>query len=341
MPDYVSSIQMKLAEGESQTVTSRVHATISTYSNTTQSFRDDSSWWEQYIEFDLGISIETIDLYNNYGIGLLVNNCDVESPGDKSWCFLGIAPSGKDDPPINDTFQYTALEFNPRRHLCEGKWTVTKDTVELAGGYCSPGSLPDSDQKFFTNISFGFNEYYMPTLSEFLGAFATERNSSEWLYPTFTTAVAAMYWSRITALISHYSWGPDKSFDPTEDPYRIKRSEVYHHVNDHIVSTRITMNLSWILYLVVAFQPVLAVILFVTALTFYQTPMDGGFSMVAVLSGVRKESLKLLEGASLSGRLSRPVRMKIAVRELVSVPGKSEPPETEDVLGGIGYNQTR
>ena len=136
MPDYVSSIQMKLAEGESQTVTSRVHATISTYSNTTESFRDDSTWWEQYIEFDPGISIEIIDLYNNYGIGLLVNNCNVESPGDKSWCFLGIAPSGKDDPLINDTFQYPALEFNTRQDLCEGKWTVTKDTVELAEGHC-------------------------------------------------------------------------------------------------------------------------------------------------------------------------------------------------------------
>ena len=144
-----------------------------------------------------------------------------------------------------------------------------------------------------------------------------------------------MYWSRITALNSYYSWGLDKNLGP-----HIQRSEVYYHVNYHIVSTGITMDPSWILYLVLAFQPVLAVILFVTALTFYQTPMDGGFSMVAVLSGVRKESLKLLEGTSLSGRLSRPVRTKIAVRELVSVPWKSEPPEIEYVLGGIGYNQT-
>ena len=184
---------MRLAEGEFQTVTAQVHATISTYNNTAESFRDDSSWWEQYIEFDPGNSIETIDLYNNYDIGLLVNKFNAERLGDKSWCFLGIAPNGKDDPTINDTFQYTALEFNTRRDLCEGKWTVTKDTVELAGGYCSLGSLPDSDQKIITNDSLGFIEFCMPTLSEFLGAFATERNTSEWLYPTFTTAVAAMY----------------------------------------------------------------------------------------------------------------------------------------------------
>ena len=340
MPDYVSSIQMKLAEGESQTVTAQVHAPISTYNDTAESFRDDSSWWEQYIKFDPDISIETIALFNNYDIGLLVNNFDVGSPGDKSWCFLGIAPTGKDHPPINDTFQYTALEVNTRRDLCEGKWTATKDTVKLAGGYCSPGSLPDSDQKIITNDSLGFIEFCMPTLSEFLGAFATKRDTSEWLYPTFTTAVAAMYWSRMTAIHSYYDWGPDKSLDPTNDPYHLQRSEVYYHVNDNIVSTRIIMDPSWIPYLVLAFQPVLAVILFVTALTFYQTPMDGGFSMVAVLSGVRKESLKLLEGASLSGRLSRLVRMKIAVRELVSVPGKSEPPEIEYVLGGVGDNQT-
>lgn len=100
------------------------------------------------------------------------------------------------------------------------------------------------------------------------------------------------------------------------------------------------MDPSSILYLVLSFQPALAVTLFLAALTFYQTPMDGGFSMIAVLSGVRKESLKLLEGASLSGRLSRPVRMEIVVRGPLAVAGMSEPPEIEYVLGGVGDNQT-
>lgn len=337
MPDYVSSIQTNLADGESQTITAQVHATISTYNDTAESFRDNSSWWNQYIEFDPGISIVSIDLYNNYSIGLLVNNFDTQSPGDKSWCFIGIAPGGTD---AQNTFHETALEFSTRRDLCKGDWTVTKDTIELASGICTPGSLPDSDQKIITNNSLAFIEYYMPTLSEFLGTFATERNTSEWLFPTFTTAVAAMYWSRMTALNSYYSWGPNKSLEVTDDPYHAQRSEVYYHVKDNIISTRVTMDPSWILYLVLAFQPALAIILFLVALTFHQTPMDGGFGMIAVLAGVKKESLRLLEGASLSGRLSKPLRMQIAVHHLVTVTGKSEVPEIEYILGGKGENET-
>lgn len=79
MPDYVSSIQTRSKEGESQTITTQVRATISTYNNTTEIFRDHSSWWDQYIEFDSGIIITTIDLYTNGSIGLPVNNFNVES----------------------------------------------------------------------------------------------------------------------------------------------------------------------------------------------------------------------------------------------------------------------
>ncbi len=100
------------------------------------------------------------------------------------------------------------------------------------------------------------------------------------------------------------------------------------------------MDSSWILYLMLAFQPALAIILFLAPLIFYQTPLDGGFSMAAVLAGVRGESLKLLAGPSLSGRLSRPVRMKVAVCELVSMVGKSEYPEIEYVLDGTGGSET-
>ena len=104
MPDYISSIQATLTEGESQFVSASVHATISTYNNTAESFRNDSSWWKQYIDFDPGSGIAEVDLYTNKSIGLLVNNFNRDAPGDKSWCFLGIVPSGPDDPEIYDTF---------------------------------------------------------------------------------------------------------------------------------------------------------------------------------------------------------------------------------------------
>lgn len=337
MPDYVSSIQATLAEGESQSISAWVHATISIYNDTAESFRNDSSWWKQYINFDPGVGIAEVDLYINMSIGLLVANFDARSPDDKSWCFVGIVRSGQHGPTIYDTFQYSALEFNTRRDICQGTWTVTRNRVELASGHCNPFSLSDSNQKIITNNSLGFVEYYMPTLSEFLGPFAKKRNTSEWLLPTFTTTVAAMYWSRMSILNGYYSWGWEDNLLKPDDPYHAQKSQVYYHVPDTIVSTRITMDPSWVLYLVLAIQPVFATLFFLTALTFYQTPLDGGFGIVAVLAGVTEESLKLLRGASLSGRLSEPVKMQITVTKPIA---EEALPEVKYIFAGSANNET-
>ena len=120
VPDYISSIQATLAGGESQSISARVRAIISTYNSTAEKFRNDPSWWEQYFEFEPGIHIAEVDLYIGWSIGLLVDNVANETSGDSSWCFIGIVPSGPDNPTIRDTFQYSTLEYNTRRDLCNG-----------------------------------------------------------------------------------------------------------------------------------------------------------------------------------------------------------------------------
>lgn len=327
MPDYISSIQATLVEGESQSVSASVRATISTYNSTAEDFRNDPSWWNQYFEFEPGLSIAEVDLYIGKSIGLLIPDT---TSGDSSWCFIGIVPSGPDDPTINVTFQYTALEFNTRRDLCQGTWIVTRSSVELTSGHCNQSSLSDVDQVIVTGSSLSFTEYYMPTLADFLATFANERSTSSWLLPRFTTAVAGMYWSRITILRGYNT--ADHLGTPS-DP------TIYYYVADSIVSTRITMDPSWVLYLVLAIQPLLTVLFFITALTFSHTPLDSGFGITAILAGVREESLKRLQGASMSGRLSEPVRMQIAVSQPVGPDERGKmTPEIEYVIGGTGSN---
>ena len=330
MPDYISSIQATLAEGESQSVSAWVRATISTYNSTAENFRNDPSWWKHYTEFEPGIRIAGVNLYINRSIGLLTDDWARRTSGDSSWCFIGVVPSGPNDPAMDRTFQYTALKFNTRRDLCKGTWIVTRSRVELTSGHCNHFSLPDSDQQIVTGSPLDLTEYYMPTLADFLGAFAKKRSTSSWLLPTFTTTVAGMYWSRITTLQGYHSVDhPGTPSDPT----------LYYPVTDSIVSTRITMDPSWVLYLVLAIQPLLTILFFITALTFSHTPLDGGFGITAILAGVREESLKMLQGASMSGRLSEPVRMQIAVSEPVGPDGRGKmTPEIEYVIGGTGSN---
>lgn len=333
MPDYISSIQATLAEGESQSVTALVRATISTYNSTAENFRNDPSWWKQYTEFDPKMRIAWVNLYIDRSIGLLVDDWANKTSGNSSWCFIGVVPTGTDDPKIDDTFQYTALEFNTRRDSCQGTWIVTRNRVELTSGHCDHFSLPDSDQEIVTGYPLDFTEAYMPTLADFLGIFAKDRSTSSWLLPRFTTTIAGMYWSRITSLQGY------DSADQTDQSLTSSDPTLYYHLNDSIISNRITMDPSWILYLVLAIQPLLTILFFITALTFSHTPLDGGFGITAVLAGVGGESLKMLQGASMSGRLSEPVRMQIAVSEPVGPDARGKmTPEIEYVIGGTGSN---
>ena len=115
---------------------------------------------------------------------------------------------------------------------------------------------------------------------------------------------------------------------------------MYYYVHDYTTSTKPTMNSSSILYFVFAVQPFLALVALIAAWAYYRTPLDSGFGMVAILAGVRHESLRLLWGASMSGDLSKPVRMKIAVDDPVTTIGKAAPPQVEYILGREGKNES-
>ena len=73
------------------------------------------------------------------------------------------------------------------------------------------------------------------------------------------------------------------------------------------------MHRSWALYVVLGVQPVLiSVILIASFVLSYFSAVDGyNFSIIAILAGVRTETLKLFEGASFSGTLKKPVGIRI------------------------------
>ena len=76
------------------------------------------------------------------------------------------------------------------------------------------------------------------------------------------------------------------------------------------------MNPSLLLYLVLAVFPVLTALLFTCGLLLRNIPLDSGFGMIALLAGVRTETLQLLKGASRSGLLKKPIRVSINVHDV-------------------------
>ena len=337
MPDYVSSIQQNLAEQETWLISARVHATITTYNNTPESHREDDDFWAPYFDTKNEVfhgtgGIQTADLFDGSALDLLVNNYNWLNA---TWSFLALAPhvSGNDE--VNNAFQAKALQFDTRRDMCDGTWLVKKVSIQLVSGACNYPPLPAFNQEIITNNTFAFTTYYLPILSEYLGPFAIRRNQSQWLLPTFTMSVAGMYWSRMLAINGFYAWGGDTSIDKRFDP-----AEVYYPVSDHIVSTKTTMNTSWLLYLILAIQPSVILAAYVASWMFYRTPIDGDFGLIPILAGVRQETLRLLSGASMSGRVAKPIRMQIVVNDPVVAAGKPAPPKLEYILGGQDQNGT-
>ena len=159
----------------------------------------------------------------------------------------------------------------------------------------------------------------MPSLVEYLAPFSPPSwNASAQVYrledtslmPTFTTSVAAMYWSRMTVL-----FGPD-SYDNQDyhTPLPAWNDEVNYTVSDTLLSNRQTMNPSWALYALLVIQPLLTTLIFVATfvLGHFSAVHGTNFGIISILAGVRTETLKIFEGASFSGTLQKPVTVQIS-----------------------------
>lgn len=332
MPDYTNHLQRGLSVDDAYMITANVYATITTYNHSIERHRNDTDYWWYYLNqmglnrsdpIDVGNIISSADTYTGHRLGLMVNNFAARNA---SWCFLSFFPANSTD--ILADFAANALSFDTRRDLCRGTWRITYNSLELVSGSCDGPPLPDTSQDLFYHNSFSFGPYYIPMLMEYLGPFSDLRNASHWLLPTFTTAVAGMYWSRATAMNGYH---PDQKKLPEyySDPGTFNTTreldQVYYAVDDQLVSIRRTMNTSWLLYFTFALQPILTTILLIASACMRCTPIDRGFGIVALLAGVRKETLKLLEGASYSGELKEPLTVDIVVAKSVSASGCTHP----------------
>lgn len=70
-----------------------------------------------------------------------------------------------------------------------------------------------------------------------------------------------------------------------------------------IFHTRPTLHKSRFLYFVLALQPLLTVDTLGCIFAMHSVPLDNGFGLVPILSGINTHTLDILSGASLAGEL--------------------------------------
>ena len=333
LPGEVRPLQRSLQNDttSSFTLTANVLATVTTYDLSIEKNRDNDAFWDFYLNQrgsnstpdSFSSAIKTFDLCSGKHLGMFTG----DEKTDASWTILSFLKSSDlaQSPDIYiPAFRANALLFNTRREICNATWEITYNAIHLVEGDCSVSS-PVPKQDFLVTPSlvfdytFNLSTYYRPSLVEYLAPLSPAiwdttvqgvyHSENPWLMPTFTTTVAAMYWLRITVLFGPDSYS-NQRYNTTPPAWN---DEVNYTTPDTLLSNRRTMSPSWALYAVLIFQPILISLIFVTSFVLSQfSAVDGGsFGIIAILAGVRTETLKLLDGASFSGTLTKPVSVQI------------------------------
>ena len=338
-PEYVRTTQESLITDESYNLIADVYATVTTYNASVESHRHDDEFWNFYLsqmhdppnqylsqpnpsgndskDSYLESKLSGQDLYNGQSASVLMNSF---FPLNTSWMFFTFIPTNLELSDVSvhaEIFRQKASLYHTRRESCTGTWRITYNSIELLSGKCDNPPLPDEHQGVFTNDTLALPQWYMTSLSEYLGPFTEEsRKNSLWFMPASCTVFASMYWSRVTAFNVKTLWGDSTTTYGAPSTGRSLPADLGYHVSDIVVSSRRTMNSSLLLYVVLAVFPVLTALLFTCGLLLRNLPIDSGFGMIALLAGVRKETLQILKGASTSGKLKNPIRVSIIVHDV-------------------------
>lgn len=329
-PDFITSVQDVLAVGESWVVNAPVIGTVATL-NTSKAF-DPSAFEAAFLsacnsEGDVSWTYDFMNIWDNYNQSSFWLFNEQDNRSDQSMQYLVLAPGYSSSNNCTLLLPHVRL-YNVHRQQCQGTWSITRAGTELISGSCDDAPAPADKQRVIVETSLMLTDFYMPALLDFLAAFGPfgSRNQSEWTGPYLATSVAAMIWSRIVSLNTVYappsnsggynssaiasgSWttadGTDLTYEDVGMLYPVTPSD------QTIFYIRPTLRKSPWLYFFLAIQPLLILAILSFTLAMHSVPLDKGFGLVSILSGIDRHTLDILSGASLSGELTDRVKLVI------------------------------
>lgn len=318
-PSYLSTIQDLLALGDSWSVTAPVFATVATFNDSRN--QDSKRFYEDFLDFcNLAESSSGAKCYMTDLKKDAINLVSHPSPGDLSLHYIGMAPSkGILYPTDCEVLSSYLKPFHVNRQRCQGTWSITRGGIELIDGVCN-GTVPEGTlQKPIVNNEDGLfpGIWYMASLLEIIGPFSKNRTGSPWEISSMATSVAAMMWSRIAAVSTSFGLlnegsGHIAPSDIARVHYgdtTISDAGLFYKLEDEVIWARPTLRKEPWLYFVLAIQPALTLLVFGLTLMFHSTPIDEGFGLISILSGMSRSSLDVLRGSSLSGKLTQDVKL--------------------------------
>ena len=297
--DRLKKLQDSLSIDESLTIETNVHGTMARWNNSTTVANDplfkansNNTHWH----------CDTIDLFQYVRLGIFYPF----DPGDQSHVWVGILPIPKSgwDPSLK-YFALHAKRYDISRQKCHAYWSLTKGGIGLLDGSCADVLPGKRSQTVLTENQFILGVTWLGTMADSLSMFAGTRNASVWLGPSMNTFVAGMCWAAATGTVSlrqQANLTTDRDFHDRG---------LFYEVDELVTSTRISLEKSQWLYFVLIIQPLLMIMAMIAIYFLHSVPIERDFGIVSILAGVDRETLGLLYGASLSGKLKEDVQLSI------------------------------
>ena len=290
---YINAIRENLHSGQSYTVAAEVKALAWHLDPEVDQHRNDESWWSQF--YDRGSAKEPvyISLYKwHKWLSTLWRDDQISD------FFVLLTTHEKDRKvrPKKERFQKEALKFASQPLICNGKWKITRSTVDLIEGDCTRG--------FNTDLPSGCVALHLNDavflLGDFLGELETGKLDEKGKV-RLTAVVSSLFWSRLAAYCGIDS--PTNHLSPDD------LAQFKYHRADQAWKTVVVLKRSPLLALVLLAHPIVALALLIVRISFCSAPVSGGFGLISVLAGHMSNGEDILSGAGLSGDAKDPIEL--------------------------------
>lgn len=315
---YINSIRQLMHPTEKWHITASVNAFVSEMNSTLDALRDDENFWKKSFQWSgkahnyQGLtSLRRGGGWQKTAFGFIPEYQNNSGTGHGS-CLLGLYPDATSplvgftnystyNDPVVVEFRKHALLFDIRRRKCRAEWQISTQDIRLVSGHCYPNTLAvHVDPKVVENYappSIDCLPNLWATLS-WLNVSTHGDGASTWKIPSYAIAVAISYWSRSAFLMDP---GTRRSLQDVD----------YAPSGESIRSTRPTLRVNWLLYLILSIQPALGLVGVLVTVSLYGAPIGTGFGLIATLAGVQRSSLDILGGAGFSGEVNQPISLQI------------------------------
>ena len=290
---YINAIRESLHSGQSYTVAAEVKALAWHLDPEVDQHRNDESWWKQFYDKGSGKEPVYISLYKwHKWLSTLWRDSQISD------FFILLTPHEEDRKvrPTKERFQKEALKFASQHLICDGKWRITRSTVDLIEGDCT--------RRFDTELPSGCVALHLNDavflLGDFLGELETGKLDEKGKV-RLTAVVSALFWSRLAAYC-----GIDS---PTNHLSSDDLAQFKYHRADQAWKTVIVLKRSPLLALILLAHPIIALALLIVRISFCSAPVSGGFGLISVLAGHRSNGGDILSGAGLSGDVKDPIEL--------------------------------